>query len=57
MASVGSALLCSLLASFSADVSCRSILWVPEPCDLSDRKLKVLDFLGLWLGRCCAECN
>lgn len=29
MASVGSALLCSLLASFSADVSCKSAL--PEP--------------------------
>jgi hypothetical protein len=57
MASVGSALLCSLLASFSADVSCKSILWLlPEPRDLSDRKLNALDFLvGLCVGCCCAE--
>lgn len=53
MASVGSALLCSLLASFSADVSVKSSLLLPAlllPAlfwDLSDRKLKALDF-----GRC-----
>jgi hypothetical protein len=54
MASVGSALLCSRLASFSADVSCRSVLWVPEPWDLSDRKLKLLDFRVCAAGLCCA---
>jgi hypothetical protein len=58
MASVGSALLCSRLAFFSADVSCKSILWLlPEPRDLSDLKLKVLDFLGFSAGFCCVECN
>ena len=53
MARVGSALLCSLLASFSADVSCKSVLWVLEPRDLSDRKLKLLDFRVCAAGLCC----
>lgn len=51
MASLGSALLCNLLASFSACVSRKSILWLPELRDLSDLKLKALDFLA---GLCCA---
>ena len=46
MATLGSALECSLLASFSADVSWRSSLL--DPCDLSDRKLKDLD-LRVWV--------
>jgi hypothetical protein len=58
MASVGSALLCSRLAFFSADVSCKSILWLlPEPRDLAELKLKALGFLGFSAGFCCAECN
>jgi hypothetical protein len=48
IANVGSALLCSLLASFSADVSCKSILWL---LDLSDLKLKDRDFLDCGAGR------
>lgn len=50
MATLGSALECSLLASFSADVSWRSSLL--DPCDLSDRKLKDLD-LRVWATGLC----
>lgn len=56
MAKVGSALVCKRLASFSAAVSCSST-WLPLRCDLSERKLNVLDFCRdlRWAGLACCS--